>query len=971
MNPNFPSGGIVYNLFLVLPDLYAINALFVEKDTTGAYTHIRQKAGLHHLDQTEPGNFEIQKRLLDLVEQIQLRAIEHHFNAQQKKPRSLVALYADDQLKEHIQHYVQRRVNELLEQIEKYRLPLSREAEKRSLVKDMMLQFVSTPVRPLLSFRKTAEGIYYRLRLMDEEGLWAIRQRDVVPVTTEPAWIIVGYKICRLAQIKGSMVLPFRNKDELRIPQNTVKTYFQKVILPVASRVEIEAEGFEVITHETLLACRLEAVHDLFLRRYTLAVYMEYEQERFPCYDPRKERIRLFFGDGSEVRIIKVRRNQHLENRFLDQLLHRELEQAHGSHFQLRDTTDDPFQMLQWLCDHRQALEKAGFLVAAPETEKGHLVLETPVITWNMNQGNDWFDLYGEVRVENHVITFLELAPFIREGNRLFPLPEGKVFLIPLEWMSRFKNIAQLGKKHQNGLRILRSQRPMLEAIRNDLPAPVTEMSVEESVEIPPKLNATLRPYQVEGFQWLVQLYKHGLGACLADDMGLGKTLQTIAFLVYVKSTCPKADRPIGPRNLFSSLEEASYYQPLQALIVMPASLIFNWQQELTRFASEMYVKVHSGPSREKDIRVLASHDVILTTYQTALRDQDLLQKITWSCIILDESQQIKNKDSQVFKSLSGLSARHKVSLSGTPIENSLSDLWAQMFFINPGLLGTFSDFKKHYLLPIEKLQDDAQKESLRELVKPYLLRRTKEEVAKDLPPLMERIYFSEMTEAQAKLYEAEKSSARNFLLEQSRNNAPQYRILVQQTLMRLRQIVNHPRMILPDYEKESGKFQDVLEEWDVIRRGGHKVLFFSSFVKHLNFFKEIWEAENRPYSWLSGDLNAKQREAEVNKFQNDPQVQAFFISIKAGGTGLNLTAADYVFVLDPWWNPFVEKQAVARAHRIGQDKNVIALKFITRNSIEEKILNLQERKKQLAADIIEQAESGQISQHDLEYLLE
>lgn len=313
---------------------------------------------------------------------------------------------------------------------------------------------------------------------------------------------------------------------------------------------------------------------------------------------------------------------------------------------------------------------------------------------------------------------------------------------------------------------------------------------------------------------------------------------------------------------------------------------------------------------------------------------------------------------------------RHKLSLSGTPIENSLSDLWAQMFFINPGLLGSYGEFQKHYLLPIERQQDERQKESLRELVKPYLLRRTKEEVAKDLPPLTERIYYSEMTEDQSKLYEAEKSRARNFLLEQYSRNNTQYFMLVQQTLMRLRQIVNHPRMINPEYDKQSGKFQDILEEWDVIQRSGHKVLFFSSFVTYLNYFKEIWDAQNRPYSWLTGDLSSKNRKAEVEKFQNDPKVQTFFISIKAGGTGLNLTAADYVFILDPWWNPFVEKQAIARAHRIGQDKNVISLKFITRNSIEEKILNLQVRKKQLAADIIEQTENGHFSQEDLAYLL-
>ncbi|HRJ17276.1 MAG TPA: C-terminal helicase domain-containing protein, partial [Saprospiraceae bacterium] len=227
------------------------------------------------------------------------------------------------------------------------------------------------------------------------------------------------------------------------------------------------------------------------------------------------------------------------------------------------------------------------------------------------------------------------------------------------------------------------------------------------------------------------------------------------------------------------------------------------------------------------------------------------------------------------------------------------------------------------------------------------------------------------MTAEQAKLYESEKSKARNFLLDNYQAGNGQYQMVVHQTLMRLRQLVNHPRMILDDYRQGSGKFQDVLEEWDVIRRSGHKVLMFSSFVSYLDLFKQALQEAGLPLAWLSGDLSSTQRQAEIARFQNDPQVQAFLISIKAGGTGLNLTAADYVFVLDPWWNPFVEQQAIARAHRIGQDKNVIALKFITRGSIEEKILVLQDRKKQLAEDIIAHTEKLSLQRDELAFLLE
>jgi non-specific serine/threonine protein kinase len=292
------------------------------------------------------------------------------------------------------------------------------------------------------------------------------------------------------------------------------------------------------------------------------------------------------------------------------------------------------------------------------------------------------------------------------------------------------------------------------------------------------------------------------------------------------------------------------------------------------------------------------------------------------------------------------------------------------MQFINPNLLGSYRFFRQEFINPIEKTEDETKKDRLRQLVKPYLLRRTKEEVAKDLPPLSTRTFFTEMTREQRKLYEKEKSAARNYLLDNFSANDSKYRILVVQTLTRLRQLVNHPVLIQADYDKDSGKFQDVLEQWDIIRRGGHKVLMFSSFVQYLELFRRELEQQGVPYAWLTGNLNARQREAEIRKFQEDPAVQAFFISIKTGGTGLNLTAADYVFILDPWWNPTTEQQAIARAHRIGQDKNVIATKFITHQSIEEKILKLQARKNQLAEDIIGNTGKLSLDKGDIEYLL-
>jgi non-specific serine/threonine protein kinase len=284
--------------------------------------------------------------------------------------------------------------------------------------------------------------------------------------------------------------------------------------------------------------------------------------------------------------------------------------------------------------------------------------------------------------------------------------------------------------------------------------------------------------------------------------------------------------------------------------------------------------------------------------------------------------------------------------------------------------LGNYAFFRKEFITPIEKNRDEQRSRRLRSLVQPYLLRRTKEEVARDLPPLTTKLFYSEMTAEQKKIYEKEKSAARNALLDSFDAHNPQYKLMVLQSLTRLRQLVNHPGMVLDDYPHESGKYNDVLEHWDIIRRSGHKALFFSSFVKYLDYFKQHFESQELPYAWLSGDIETRKRAEQVRRFEEQPAVQSFLISIKAGGAGLNLTAADYVFILDPWWNPATEQQAIARAHRIGQDKHVIAVKFITKDSIEEKIMTLQAKKAQLADDIINANEQLNFSKDEIGFLL-
>ncbi|MEO0723833.1 MAG: DEAD/DEAH box helicase [Bacteroidota bacterium] len=973
---------VVYNINEFAKELYLPEAYVVTRDQEGYLAHIKQKATTATI-----GAFNLElnaerELIFRLIEELQQERIVKQFHTGRRKAPPLIQMLEDRELFKAIQTYVHRRLDQILQLVVRDQLPLSWEVERRVLVKDFLVDTQPRVLEPQLYFQKKPDAVHYQLHLFEEGERWTVQDREVLALTNQPTgWICADYKLYRLNHINGFLVKPFRQREEVIIPSKSVNAYFRNFIMKIVNKVEVEADGFSVVQHNELIACHLKPVQHLFEERWVLAIEMHYQDAVFGWQEARKSRTSLDMS-GEEVRISQVKRTLESEQAFLDKLANFPLNQSENdSHFELaiEAAADNPYALLEWLAQHDSELMAAGFQIESPNVGDKQVQLQRPSIDLEVNTGSDWFDLKGEVVVGEHRFPFLALAKYIRNNDRFYPLPDGTYFLIPEEWMARYKQIADFGQKEGQQLRLTKSQYTLLEVL--DIPKPV-ELDGEDRVEYVPSplLKAQLRPYQTTGVQWLMQLHQRELGACLADDMGLGKTLQTIAMLLYAKEQKATAKIDTEDQNkdatagdqlgLFAPPDDEDFLQPLNALIVLPSSLLFNWESEIKKFVPSMSVYQHFGPKRHKDRRLLSRFDTILTTYQTALRDVELLREIEFEYIVLDESQQIKNRESKVFKALNSLNAKHKLSLSGTPIENSLSDLWSQMQFINEGLLGSFNFFRKEFIVPIERQQDEDQKEKLRKLVQPYLLRRTKEEVAKDLPPLSTQVFYTEMTKEQRKVYEREKSAARNYLLENFDTGNAKYRIMVVQTLTKLRQLVNHPNLVDPTYEKGSGKFQDIMEQWDTIRRSGHKVLLFSSFVKHLQLFRQEFDERESAYSWLSGDLSANKRKQTIKRFQEDPDVQSFLISIKTGGTGLNLTAADYVFILDPWWNPTTEQQAIARAHRIGQKNNVIALKFITRDSIEEKILKLQQRKTQLAEDIIGTNGKLSINHGDLDYLL-
>ncbi|MEL6639383.1 MAG: DEAD/DEAH box helicase, partial [Bacteroidota bacterium] len=458
-----------------------------------------------------------------------------------------------------------------------------------------------------------------------------------------------------------------------------------------------------------------------------------------------------------------------------------------------------------------------------------------------------------------------------------------------------------------------------------------------KETELPAQLTAELRDYQVEGYNWLNFLDEFQWGGILADDMGLGKTVQILAFL----------QKQINDRDRVN-------------LVVVPTSLLFNWENEIEKFTPQIRYKIHHGIDRTTDFRELLDYDLIITTYGLAANDLELFNRIRFNYIVLDESQAIKNPSSKRYKAVCLLRGRNKLAMTGTPIENNTFDLYAQLNFLNPGFLGSQQGFKENFSKPIDGEGDRERAAELQRLIKPFVLRRTKEQVASELPPKVEDYLYCTMEAGQRQVYDAYRNRYRDYLMSKIEEEGLQRsKLFVLEGLLKLRQICDSPELLNDeeDYGKESIKIKELMSQITE-KTGRHKILVFSQFVKMLQIIRRRLEQQGLSYEYLDGQTTPRARERAVNHFQEDESCRVFLISLKAGGTGLNLTAADYVYLVDPWWNPAVESQAIDRTHRIGQNKHIIAYRMICKGTVEEKILNYQKKKLKIASDIIHTDES-------------
>lgn len=680
---------------------------------------------------------------------------------------------------------------------------------------------------------------------------------------------------------------------------------------------------------------------------------------------PVRSQKQIFSEDKSGKPFL-IRRDHDAELQFISLLLrqHPDLEEQLDNGLQYFDLHKRHFLNETWFLPVFEEWRRLGITILGfNEIEGNKLNAHQMKVSVKVLSGINWFNSQMKVAFGKKEVPLKRIHKAIRSKTKYVQLDDGTFGIMPQEWIEKFSAYFNAGEIIDNDT--LRLPKTNFEALDELFEEPwFTEDARREinilkdkfakfkgiyPVEVPSQLKTTLRDYQKDGLNWLNFLDDFNFGGCLADDMGLGKTVQIISFIL--------SQRQKTQRNT--------------NLLVVPTSVIFNWESEVARFAPSLKMLTLHGPNRHKDLHDFDQYEIVLTSYGTMLSDINDLKEYEFNYIFLDESQNIKNPESQRHKAALKLQARNRIVITGTPIENNTFDLYGQLSFACPGLLGNKQYFKDIYSTPIDKFKVTRRANELRDKIKPFILRRTKEQVASELPEKTEMIVYCEMNEEQRNIYNAYEREFREYISALDEQELPKASVHILKGLTMLRQICNSPELLKGTRVKgdSSCKIDELLEQI-ASKAPRHKILVFSQFVGMLDLIRRELRKRGMKHSYLTGQTT--NRQAEVQAFENDPETRVFLISLKAGGTGLNLTAADYVYLVDPWWNPAVENQAIDRCHRIGQTNNIVAVRLICKDSIEEKIMKLQASKKQLIGDLIKVEDKGakSLNKSDLMSLL-
>lgn len=804
---------------------------------------------------------------------------------------------------------------------------------------------ISQPVEIRAALARNGENLSLQAGIELDGKLYTSAKENMHLITENPPWVLIGR---HLAPVSNPESISLLSTLPLEIPVAQEQTFREKYFKQIAERAPIDGEA---VTWEDV---RAEAKPRLYLHneKDKLFADLRFGYDDYEVHAEASPAPQTVIDIPGSWTMARIQRQAEREGYFYNILTdsHYGLKRAGRDHpygtFEMRSRIH-PYDFLM---HNIPSLTGAGFEIYGDKEALGKINKNPPKISLNITSGIDWFDLEVTVEYGDQQVKLLEIRKAIKRGDRYIKLADGSVGQIPENWLERYKHLFDLSQETDDGLRVSDMQLSLLDELLAD--AAEKEITPEfhrkrerlrtldgvKPVALPQGFVGELRPYQKAGVDWLHFLREYGFGGILADDMGLGKTIQMLVFLQSLREQAQGG-------------ATGSTTAPV-SLLVVPKSLLANWQREAAKFTPDLRILEYYGTTRKKEPENFNDYDIILTTYGTMLKDIEHLREYRFQYAILDEAQAIKNALSLGSKAARLLNAEHRLAITGTPVENNTFELWSQFAFVNPGLLGSMDYFKKEFATPIEARGEEHTAQLLRRMVYPFILRRTKQQVAPELPPRTERLVYTDLEPAQRKLYDHTRERYRAELLglidDTGMNDA---RMKILEGLLRLRQICIHPALVEPAYHGEVAKFEALLETLETLKAEGHKALIFSQFVQTLHLLEVEMKRLGLAYTYLDGQT--RDRQAQVDLFQSDPSIPFFLISLKAGGVGLNLTAADYVLHLDPWWNPAVEMQAADRAHRIGQDKPVFIYKFIARNTVEEKILELQTRKKELVEQLI------------------
>ncbi|MEM6844546.1 MAG: DEAD/DEAH box helicase [Bacteroidota bacterium] len=835
----------------------------------------------------------------------------------------------------------------------------------------------------LFHFRRNEDNTHYFPTIKYGGAKVDFQYKNAYIVCNQPAWMVLENRLFTFEKdVDGNKLQPFLNKKFIVIPKKVEDSYYRKFVAPLVSSFDVYAKGFDILTERhrpkpflSFFEVQPDTSKDqssthgentLTVAKGTAVGYIGFElafRYGTHCFQANGEDVSVVVEkqeDNDQYTFRRIVRNRLAEKQVIAFLEDQSLIINGYKKVVDRNTA------IEWINQHKQDLEEAGITLSQRVVDEKKYFLGESTINIEVRENIDWFDIYATVKFGNYEVPFTKIRSLILAKKREIRLSNGEIALIPEVWFTEYSELFAFTEPPETvdgKVRLKKYHLALVQDLHNGNLAKVTmdrkldrlrQFEKIEDQKLPEHFEGTLRPYQKAGYNWMHFLNQYRFGGCLADDMGLGKTVQTLALLQRQKEWHEEQQQTMNT-----------------SLLIMPTSLIYNWEMEAAKFTPELKVFIYTGTNRDKNVERFAGHDLVLTSYGIARLDIDILKDYYFHYVILDESQAIKNPDSNIAQAVRELNTKHRLILTGTPLENSTLDLWSQMTFINPGLLGSQSFFRNEFVVPIEKKGDLSKTSKLYSIIKPFILRRQKWQVATELPEKVENVKYCTMTDEQETCYEEAKSFYRNEILNLIENEGiKKSQLLLLQGLTKLRQIANHPKMVDETYAHDSGKMEDMLHMIISTLSEGHKILIFSQFVKHLAILSKHLKELNYPFAYLDG--STKNRKEQVERFQHDASLSLFLISLRAGGVGLNLTKADYVFILDPWWNPAVEAQAVDRAHRIGQKNQVFTYKFITRNTVEEKILRLQQNKIKLATELISTEESfvKRLSREDISAIL-